>query len=160
MALKLRTRDRTPKWETVTFNGGSFELKIQPPDDRARHMDTACLGIMYGKRRLPAQDRLDIETRWFRDRVEACVLDWKDVVDGSGRPLPYSFDNLVAICNDYDEVQNAINLLLMNLFNEGETEQKQENESAGKSDGTSKPTSDPKDGTSPSEITTPTPTST
>lgn len=62
------------------------------------------------------RDPVNTRTRLLLDQIKASVIDWKDILDEDGEPIPFNEKNLSQVLTD-PEIFNQVHLHILKLYN-------------------------------------------
>jgi len=95
----VRKSNRVPPqaWRTLKAGDQTFEVHVRQPKwgDKTRAHGLTILSGAYGEEGVEAFANL------ADHKIMATVTDWRGVVTESGEPIPFSFDGLTALCEDF-----------------------------------------------------------
>lgn len=87
MVAKVSLKPREDRWQPVKIGDQSFEVLVRPIDFGA-------------KMRVYSGGRENV----VEARIKATIVDWRGLSDEQDQPIPFSWENLAALCAQSDEV--------------------------------------------------------
>ena len=104
MKITLTGLART-ELEPVKIGEEEFDVEIGVPSMEAQMIDSEMISL--GKK---------TDGRWAAHRLRSTLVSWHRLEDADGQPIPFSFDNLAALCQQYPEVYPQIMRLAHRAF--------------------------------------------
>lgn len=91
--MKVELQRPQAKSHPITIGDETFEIEIKPPSLADRLADTELLSL-----------RSKEDGSWLTHRVKTTVVGWSNLLGENDEPIPFSWDNLAALCEQFEEV--------------------------------------------------------